>query len=109
MSQQQTHSTANPNARDLEKQQNAYDTKESFGSSEKERSTATNDKKIDLGVKPEDEKLLTIVLIIFIPWLAVLWHKGIDQQFIITLILSCLFWLPGVLYAYFVVFKDDFK
>ncbi|MEJ8756515.1 YqaE/Pmp3 family membrane protein [Pontibacter sp. H259] len=47
--------------------------------------------------------IVEIILAIFIPPLAVFLHDGIGTTFWISLILTLLFWIPGVIYALLVV------
>ncbi len=49
--------------------------------------------------------LLTIILAILIPPLAVGINKGIGGAFLINLILTLIFWLPGVIHAFWVLSK----
>jgi len=51
-----------------------------------------------------DEELLILILCFFLPPLAVFLIYGVDEKLIISLILSCLFWIPGVIYALIVCF-----
>ena len=55
-----------------------------------------------------DEKtLLYVILAILLPPLAVYLHQGeINTKFWISLILSLLFWIPGVIYALLVVLGE---
>lgn len=46
--------------------------------------------------------ILIIILNIFIPPLAVFLVKGLGKDFIINLILTLIFWLPGVIHAFWV-------
>ena len=53
----------------------------------------------------EDRTVLLAVISIFIPFLAVYLKEGeITSRFWISLLLSLLFWVPGVVYALLVVF-----
>jgi uncharacterized membrane protein YqaE (UPF0057 family) len=52
-----------------------------------------------------ENTLLMALLCIFLPPLAVYLHEGeINTRFWISLILTLLFWLPGIIYALIVVF-----
>ncbi len=42
------------------------------------------------------------ILCIFLPPLAVFFKEGCSMDFLLTLLLTCFFWLPGVVYAYYV-------
>ena len=46
--------------------------------------------------------ILTILLNILLPPLAVLLEHGVGNKFIISLLLTFLGWLPGVVYAFYV-------
>ncbi len=46
--------------------------------------------------------ILTIILNLFIPPLSVFLNKGLGKDFLINLILSLIFWLPGVIHAFYV-------
>ncbi|WP_336070764.1 YqaE/Pmp3 family membrane protein [Mesoflavibacter sp. CH_XMU1404-2] len=46
--------------------------------------------------------ILTIILNLFIPPLSVLLNKGFGKDFFINLILCVIFWLPGVIHAFYV-------
>ncbi|MFB6307543.1 MAG: YqaE/Pmp3 family membrane protein, partial [Flavobacteriales bacterium] len=62
-----------------------------------------NEKKINVN-NQEDEKIIKIVLSFFIPPLAVYMHNdAIDDQFWISVILTLLFFVPGVIYSLLVV------
>ena len=56
------------------------------------------------GAEPSTNTLLLVILAILLPPLAVYLHEGvINTRFWISLILTLLFWLPGVIYALIVV------
>ncbi|HEX7906178.1 MAG TPA: YqaE/Pmp3 family membrane protein [Chitinophagaceae bacterium] len=60
------------------------------------------------GNKEEVDKALLIILAILLPPLAVYLHQGeINNKFWISLILTLLFWLPGVIYALVVILGED--
>lgn len=46
--------------------------------------------------------LLTIILNIFIPPLAVFLKHGLGTAFLISILLTMLGWLPGVIHAFYV-------
>jgi uncharacterized membrane protein YqaE (UPF0057 family) len=48
-------------------------------------------------------KLLLVILAILLPPAAVGLHSGIGSAFVINLILTLIFWLPGVIHALIVV------
>ncbi|AGC77557.1 uncharacterized membrane protein YqaE (UPF0057 family) [Nonlabens dokdonensis] len=49
--------------------------------------------------------ILTIILNIFIPPLGVALAKGIGKDFVINLILTLIFFIPGVIHAFYVTAK----
>jgi len=48
-------------------------------------------------------KLLLIILAIILPPLAVGLHSGFGKTFLINLILTFFFWIPGVIHALIVI------
>jgi len=46
--------------------------------------------------------LLTIILNILLPPLAVFLNHGLGNKFLISLLLTLVGWLPGVIYAFYV-------
>lgn len=48
-------------------------------------------------------KLLTIILCILLPPLAVALEKGLEKDFLINLLLTILGWLPGVIHGFYVL------
>ena len=66
------------------------------------------DKKAGKTGKAETAMWLLIVLCILLPPLAVYLHQGtINNKFWISLVLTLLFWIPGVIYALIVVLGGD--
>ncbi len=56
------------------------------------------------GKEPSTNTLLLVILAILLPPLAVYLHQGeINNKFWIALILTLLFWLPGIIYALIVI------
>ena len=56
------------------------------------------------GEDPSTNTLLLVILAILLPPLAVYLHEGvINNKFWISLILTLLFWIPGVIYALIVI------
>jgi uncharacterized membrane protein YqaE (UPF0057 family) len=51
-----------------------------------------------------DNKLVLVIIALFLPWLAVLLYKGVGTEFWISLLLWLLFILPGFIYALLVIF-----
>lgn len=60
------------------------------------------------GKEPSDNTVLLVILAILLPPLAVYLHQGeINTKFWISLLLTLLFWLPGVIYALIVILGDS--
>ena len=60
------------------------------------------------GKEPSTNTLLLVILAILLPPLAVYLHQGeINTKFWISLVLTLLFWLPGVIYALIVILGDS--
>ena len=60
------------------------------------------------GKAPSDNTVLLVILAILLPPLAVYLHQGeINTKFWISLVLTLLFWIPGVIYALIVVLGDS--
>lgn len=60
--------------------------------------------KSNMNADPSTNTLLLVILAILLPPLAVYLHQGeINTKFWISLILTLLFWLPGVIYALVVI------
>ncbi len=56
------------------------------------------------GQEPSTNTILLVILAILLPPLAVYLHQGeINSKFWISLLLTLLFWLPGVIYALIVI------
>ncbi|RYY60739.1 MAG: YqaE/Pmp3 family membrane protein [Chitinophagaceae bacterium] len=52
------------------------------------------------GAEPSTDTVLLVILAILLPPLAVYLHEGdTNNKFWISLILTLLFWIPGVIYA----------
>ena len=59
------------------------------------------------GAEPSTNKVLLVILAILLPPLAVYLHQGeINNKFWISLLLTLLFFLPGVIYALLVIFGE---
>jgi uncharacterized membrane protein YqaE (UPF0057 family) len=57
------------------------------------------------GMETDDRTILLVVLAILLPPLAVYLHQGeINTKFWISLLLTILFWVPGIIYALLVIF-----
>lgn len=64
----------------------------------------TFDSQTELSALASDVDLIVLVILaIFLPPLAVFLHSGITNRFWISLVLTLLFWVPGVIYALLVV------
>lgn len=60
------------------------------------------------GKEPSENTVLLVILAILLPPLAVYLHQGeINTKFWISLLLTLLFWLPGVIYALIVILGDS--
>lgn len=60
--------------------------------------------KSNMNAEPSTNTLLLVILAILLPPLAVFLHQGeINSKFWIALLLTLLFWLPGVIYALVVI------
>lgn len=60
------------------------------------------------GKAPSDDTVLLVILAILLPPLAVYLHQGeVNNKFWISLLLTLLFWLPGVIYALIVILGDE--
>jgi uncharacterized membrane protein YqaE (UPF0057 family) len=58
--------------------------------------------------EPSTNTLLLVILAILLPPLAVYLHEGeINSRFWIDLILTLIFWIPGVIYALIVVLSKE--
>lgn len=51
----------------------------------------------------DTQKLLLVIIAILLPPLAVGLKAGLGGAFVLNLILTLLFWLPGVLHALYVI------
>lgn len=49
--------------------------------------------------------ILAIILAIFLPPVGVAVHEGITQRFWISLVLTVLFFVPGLIYSLYVILK----
>jgi len=52
-----------------------------------------------------DNKLVLIILSIFLPPVAVALKQGVDKHLIINIILCFLFWIPAIIHSLWVVTK----
>ena len=85
--------------------------------SKKERKVMAKESKKELkaykaakkaGKEPSTNTLLLVILAILLPPLAVYLHQGeINSKFWISLLLTLLFWLPGVIYALIVILGNN--
>ena len=85
--------------------------------SRKERKTKIKEAKKEIktykaakksGKEPSTNTLLLVILAILLPPLAVYLHEGeINSKFWISLLLTLLFWLPGVIYALIVILGNN--
>lgn len=49
--------------------------------------------------------ILQIVLAVILPPVGVALSKGLGRDFVVNILLTLLFWLPGVVHALWIVFK----
>ncbi|HEX6181637.1 MAG TPA: YqaE/Pmp3 family membrane protein [Chitinophagaceae bacterium] len=85
--------------------------------SRKERKARVKDVKKELkqfkadkraGKKASDDTVLLVILAILLPPLAVYLHQGeVNTKFWISILLTLLFWIPGVIYALIVILGDE--
>jgi uncharacterized membrane protein YqaE (UPF0057 family) len=60
------------------------------------------------GKQADTNTLLLVILAILLPPLAVYLHEGaINNRFWISLLLTLLFWIPGVIYALIIILGDE--
>lgn len=60
------------------------------------------------GRQADTNTLLLVILAILLPPLAVYLHEGaINNRFWISLLLTLLFWIPGVIYALIIILGDE--
>ena len=52
-------------------------------------------------------KLIAAVIAFFLPPLAVLIVRGSINSLILNIILTFFFWIPGIIHALYVIFRDD--
>lgn len=65
---------------------------------------------VKAGEAPSTNTLLLVILAILLPPVAVLVHQGeLNSKFWIALILTLLFYLPGLIYALLVIFGETKK
>lgn len=75
--------------------------------SKAETKTMKKSLKQSLRKMADDNKMLAAVIAFFIPFLGVLIYEGdLTSHFWISLVLTLLFWLPGFIYALWVIFKN---
>ena len=53
-----------------------------------------------------DNKLILIILSLFLPPVAVLLKKGVGVDLLINIVLCLIVWLPGVIHALYVTMQD---
>ncbi|RYY58085.1 MAG: YqaE/Pmp3 family membrane protein [Chitinophagaceae bacterium] len=59
------------------------------------------------GAEPSESTLLLVILAILLPPLAVYLYEGeINTRFWISLLLTLLFWLPGIIYALILILGE---
>lgn len=53
--------------------------------------------------KSKSPDLILIILAIFLPFIAVLLKRGLGLSFLISILLCCLGYIPGILYGLWVI------
>jgi uncharacterized membrane protein YqaE (UPF0057 family) len=53
----------------------------------------------------QDNKIIMIIIAFFIPPLAVAIKSGLNMTFVINLVLTLIFWIPGFIHALLVILK----
>lgn len=104
-------STANPDSATMKAAMEAFknlskeERKEKIMEAKKELKAFKAAKKA--GIEPGTNTILLVILAILLPPLAVYLHQGeINSKFWISLLVTLLFWLPGVIYALIVILGD---
>jgi uncharacterized membrane protein YqaE (UPF0057 family) len=60
------------------------------------------------GKEPSENTVLLCILAVLLPPLAVYLHEGeINTRFWISLLLTLLFWVPGIIYALIIILGDN--
>lgn len=60
---------------------------------------------VDIMAETDTNKLLLCIIAFFLPPLAVGLKEGIGGHFVLSIILTLLFWLPGFLHALWIVLR----
>ncbi|CAH2445782.1 Amphotericin B resistance protein [Komagataella phaffii CBS 7435] len=55
----------------------------------------------------DSTKIITVIIAVFLPFLAVFMVKGAGRDLLINIILCCFFWFPGILHALYVVLTSS--
>lgn len=58
-------------------------------------------------MKSDTDLLLLVIIAILLPPLAMALYDGITNRFWISLLLTLLFWLPGVIYTLYVILSES--
>lgn len=56
---------------------------------------------------PDLDRFIEVLIALFLPPLAVALRKGMGLALLINILLSLLFWVPGIIHAVYVVCSDD--
>ena len=100
-----TNSSTTPDSTTISDAVNGF---KNLSKKEKKEKIKEVKKEIKANGDPSTNTLLLVILAILLPPLAVYLHQGvINNKFWISLILTLLFWLPGVIYALIVVLGKD--
>lgn len=58
-----------------------------------------------MATSSSSSKLLAVILAVFLPPIGVAVHEGITSRFWICLVLTIFFFLPGMIYALYIILK----
>ncbi|OQV19791.1 hypothetical protein BV898_06063 [Hypsibius exemplaris] len=56
-----------------------------------------------MALTPSD--IIKFIAAVFLPPLGVFLETGCDNNFIINVLLTCLFWVPGIIHAFYIILK----
>lgn len=58
-----------------------------------------------MGQPPDTNTLPLVIIAVLLPPLAVGLKRGVGAQLLLSIVLTLLFWLPGLLHAIYIVLK----
>lgn len=58
-----------------------------------------------MGQPPDTNTLLLVIIAVLLPPLAVGLKEGVGPHLVISILLTLLFWLPGILHAIYIVLR----